>query len=249
MREYFKEQLPDAIAHAKSEFPNESCGAIIEGKYVPFENRADDKSDTFLINDVDFNQAYMDGKVECVIHSHNDYPHASVADQIQQRAMDIPFGIINLKNRSVIQTVFWGDSLPIQSLEGRPFFFGVYDCYALVRDWIRINLGYTPPNPEREWCFWLDNISMYEDFINNRKVPFDFIPIKDAKYGDVLLYRIYGTKFLNHCGVISKNGLVLHHFVNELSGYKPVSYFREYCNAAMRFNPDWEGFKNDKVIR
>lgn len=233
-----------AINHARSEWPKEACGAIIDGKYIRFENKASDTSNTFLINDPVFNQAYMDGKVEVVIHSHNNYPMLSKEDQEQQQALDIPFGVINLKNKSVSHVVFWGDSIEIEPLEGRPFFYGVWDCIRLVRDWVYLNTGYLTPNPAHEWAFWMKGKSYFEEHIYGDTMPFYFVDLDEVKPGDILLYNLMGTKFINHCGIyLNKRGEVLHHFANRLSGRFPITYERKYLKAAMRHDPNWSGYK------
>lgn len=234
-----------AIRHAREDWPNEACGAIIDGHYKRFDNKAPDKSNSFLINDPHFNQAYIDGKVKVVIHSHNDWDKASVEDQEQQKALEVPFGIINLKHKSIQHITFWGDSLPIAPLEGRFFFYGAgFDCIGLVRDYVFKTTGYRPPSPSHEWAFWLKGKSYFEEHIYGNDMPYYFIDLEDVKPGDVLLYNLMGTKYINHCGIfLNTRGEVLHHFHNQLSGRKPMSFERRYLKAAMRHDPNWEGYK------
>jgi len=256
--EIFPQDVVDeAIKHTREDWENESCGAVIDGEYVRFQNEADDKSNTFLIQDTDFTNAYIDGKVEAVIHSHNNYPMASQEDQQQQVALDVPFGIINFKNGSVTHVVFWGDSLPMEPLEGREFFYGAWDCYGLVRDWLRINTGMLPPSPAREFPFWHKGISMFENFIEDGTMPFYYVDEHDIQPGDILLYNIYNTKYVNHCGVyLNNDGETLHHLYNKLSGRYPIMHNRQYLMKVMRHNPKWQGYRpgsnwekeNDKIV-
>lgn len=235
-----KNNIKAAIRHAKEEFPNESCGAIISGKYVRFKNAAEDTSNTFLIQDSHFARAYVSGSVDCVIHSHNNYDKASKEDQQQQLELDVPFGIINMDINRPKHVVFWGDTLPIEPLEGRQFFYGVWDCYSLVRDYIRLNTEYTPPNPARDWDFWNKGVSMFEGHIE-QGTAYDFIDIKDAGPGDVLLYSIHHRKYINHCGILIENDRVIHHVPNQPSQAFQISYLRKYLKAAMRHNTSWYG--------
>jgi proteasome lid subunit RPN8/RPN11 len=244
---YFEDQLPDAIQHAKDEFPNESCGAIIDGVYKPFENKSPSPKDSFLIDNNKFNRYYIDGRVDCIIHSHNNYNKASVEDQQQQQEMEIPFGIINLVNKSVKDVVFWGDTLPIQDLHHRDFFWGAYDCFALVRDDMRLKFNINPPNPIREYGFWLKGVSMFEKYIEEGKFPCDYIDLRDIKEGDYLLYNIHGTRYINHVAIMGANNRVLHHFENQVSSYKPVMYYREFMNKAVRFNPNWRNYNDTSL--
>jgi proteasome lid subunit RPN8/RPN11 len=234
--------IREAIDHAQSEYPKESCGVFSEDKYIPFENKSSDPENSFLINSPEFNQLYINEKIDCVLHSHEEkILMATVEDQQQQIELNVPFGIIHLLNKSYIKTVFWGDNLEISDLEGRYFVYGVFDCWSLVRDYFRLK-GYEMPRIAREWKFW-EKYPMYEKFIEEKKAPFFFIPVKEAKPDDVFLYNLEGTKYLNHGGVIVNENQVLHHFVNKISGKFPITLHRQYLTHCMRFDPQWEGFQ------
>lgn len=240
---FFNQNLIDeAIQHAKETFPKESVGAIIDEKYVRFQNRSDEE-DSFMIHDNIFDKAYIEGKVQAVIHSHDNCPRASYQDQLSQLELDIPFGIINLKNKSVTHVVFWGEQIPIAPLEGRFFFYGsVFDCYSLVRDYMITTYNYKLPNYPRQWVFWYKAQSVFEDHIQENKDNFEWVDLDKLSPGDILLYSIYETKYLNHCAVyMGNNGEVLHHFVNELSGRYPITFNRQYLRKAIRYI----GEKND----
>jgi len=224
--------IADACNHAKDTFPNESCGVIYEDGYIPFENKSDNVSNSFLINDPLFDNLYIEDKVKCIIHSHNDHGHASKGDQIQQQELDLPFGIINLKNKSITQIAFWGESIPTEPLMKRTFFFGVWDCFALVRDFLIQKYNIIPPDPPREYGFWLRNESVFEDWIQEGKTPFRKISnFKNVLPGDVLFYNLFGNKYINHCGVVSDDNLVLHHFEHRVSTKTPISF----CQESLRY--------------
>lgn len=233
----FDNCVPAAIDHAKTCWPNEACGAVIDGVFIPFENRAADPGQTFLIQDGAFDEAYRQGRVQCVIHSHNDYPHASQEDQQQQQALDVPFGIINMRNKSVMHVVFWGRDLPREPLVGRQFFFGVWDCFAVVRDFIRERFRVVAPDPPREFGFWFREERIFEQFMGPGQLPFRQVDLRDLRPDDILFYGRNGTRNINHCAVMRDNGLALHHFQNQISREFPAVYEREYLYMAMRFDP------------
>ncbi len=226
-----------AIEHAKEMFPLESCGAVIDNQYIRFKNCAQKPEEHFLINDPAFSLAHLSGKVKAVIHSHNDCPRASKEDQRQQQALDVPFGIINLRNRSVLHVVFFGDSLPKEPLEGRTFFYGVWDCYDLVREFIRQRFNLVAPNPPRNFAFWKRAESVFEQFIKDGILPFKRVELEDVRPDDILFYTIHGTKYINHCGVMRENGLVLHHLYNQISKTYPAENHWEYRHSAYRYDP------------
>ena len=226
-----------AINHAKKEFPKESCGAIVNGKYIRFKNESLNPEEEFEIKDDRWYDWYMKGEIDCIIHSHNDSNQASMVDQIQQRELGIPSMIINLKNKSLMDCiVFGGDIHP--PLKGRPFFWGVYDCVSLVKDYILNQFGFEIKYPAHEFDFWIKQKNYFEKYLGEQN-PFIEVATSDMKKHDVLLYNIDGSRFINHIAVIiSDNGEVLHHMYNNISGTYPINFNRRYLRKVMRFNGD-----------
>lgn len=229
---FFDQAIQDAIAHAKECFPEEACGAVIDDEYVRFANAADDRENSFLISDSEFDAAYQAGEVQAVIHSHNASAKASQPDQEQQMALGVPFGVINLVNRSVTHFVFWGDSLPVEPLTRRPFFYGVWDCFSLVRDYFRLKHKYLMPNIPREHGWWLRGESMFEPYMKQFDVT--QVSLEIMQPNDILLYNLHGQTHVNHAAVMQEDGLVLHHFENHTSQALPKSFNQQYLRSAWR---------------
>lgn len=212
MIEYFKELRPRIIDHALEEFPKEAVGIIQNDDYIPLKNLSARPEETFEINPAVYLAYAHKAEIQALVHSHNDFPHASKADAELQMKLNIPFGIVNINN-SEPDWMFWGDSLPIQDLIGRPFHFNVYDCFRLVRDYYRM-LGIIIPNKAREFNFWnTTKGSLLEDIKDFKCYE---IELKDVREHDVLLYSISGN-MIDHIAVVSKNQQVIHHFVGKLS--------------------------------
>lgn len=236
MINYFEQNYNDIKQHAKDEYPNECVGVIYQNTYFRLSNIAEDKTNNFVVDPHEWIQY---NGVQCLIHSHNDYPHASSMDQEQQLRLDIPFGIVNVVNRSVTDIFFWGDTLEPQHLLERKFYQGVYDCYSLVRDYYRSN-GLTLPYGKRDYGFW----DIGQDIImeNIYRIPFKEVGLNEADKYDLLLYSISGKK-IDHCAVLLDNGWVLHHLVGQLSGLKPVSYLHECIVKVYRYKGDTNDWK------
>lgn len=220
-----------AKQHARDVWPEECCGAIVAGQYLRFKNEAEDPLASVEIKDPRWFTHYMNDAVECMVHSHNDCPMASVGDQIQQVSLGIPSLIINLKNRSVTDCILLGEEAP---LTGRPFFYGAFDCIALVRDYFKANREIEIPNPPHEWEFWASGDDMFEKVLRETDIEFKTVDLGNIAVGDILLYNIYGTKFCNHIGVVSGEGLVLHHFLNRISGEYPLNTQKKYLKKVIR---------------
>ena len=234
--------INDACVHSRQDWPNESCGAVIENRYIRFENKSDNPLNSFLIDDPIFFNAYIDKRVQAVIHSHENFPMASVEDQKQQMELDIPYGIINMKNRGITHIVFWGDGVPTAPLMDRFFFYGVFDCFGLMRDHLKTTKNILMTNPTREFAFWHKNVSMFEKFIFEDDIPLKLVDKKDIQPGDYVLYNIYGTKYCNHIGIVERKDLFMHHFYNEISKRYPASYFWEYLKYVLRYDSEWDGW-------
>ena len=227
--------VEDAIAHAKRDFPNEACGAIINGTYVPFKNAHPEPYKAFLINDQKFFEHYILNEVECLVHSHNDSNMASLLDQQQQIELNIPSLIINLRSNSVMDCIVFGED-KIAPLEGRPFFYGAFDCIKLVQDYMKLILDIDLPTVPHDWEFWLTKNTLFEDWIGSNN-NFHEVELKDVKEHDLLFYNISGLRMLNHVAVvINNNKEVYHHMINNVSGRYPINYQRKYLRKVMRYN-------------
>jgi proteasome lid subunit RPN8/RPN11 len=229
----------EAIEYCRSCLPNEGCGVIVDDKFMPFENKADKPENQFLINDDEFSRLLIEDKIQMVIHSHNNFPHASANDQEQQRALDIPFGIINFRKGTCQHFITWGDG-SIEPLLMRPFFFGVFDCLTLSADYTKGIYGQTIPTPIRSVDYWQKDISLFEDTVNDKDYPIDFIDVNKAGENDFYFYKMAGSKYINHVGTIMPTGRILHHFINKVSCRLPSSFHQEYICAAGRYRKDWE---------
>lgn len=235
-----------AVDHAISEFPMESCGAIIDGEYRPFDNTAEHSDKDFRIDDPDYSAAYASGRVDAVVHSHNNGPWASMMDQQQQRQTDVPWGIINLRGGSPTHAVFWGPGIQPEPLEGRQFFHGVWDCWGLARDYLvgAYDLD-DAPDPPRDREFWLSGEKLFEEYLGG---PFDSADPHDAVVGDVCLYSIGKCRYLNHCGVYMGRGKILHHFENRVSRCYPSSFHGQYLEHVLRYNNDSNLWKTCQAV-
>lgn len=83
----------DAERHALRCVPQESCGVVVNGKYWPCRNVADDPCTDFVINPVDYATAALYGNVEAIVHSHPIGGSASQADKSACAGTKLPWHI------------------------------------------------------------------------------------------------------------------------------------------------------------
>ena len=128
-----------AMLHAKEQDPKESCGLLLEvkgkEKYFPCKNLSTYSHQCFIIDPNDFTKAEETGNILAVVHSHPvTQPVASQADKIGCENSKLPWHIVNPKTEQ------WGYYEPSgykPALLGRPWVWGITDCWSLVRDWYK----------------------------------------------------------------------------------------------------------------
>lgn len=231
MKSYFDKSIVDkAILYAKKKLPEEMCGFIVDNDFIPVDNIADDKTKSFKINIKDYIK-YND-RIQCIMHSHDNYPHLSKEDVENQIRSNIPWGVVFLKNKMVDNVVFYGDSLEIQDLIERPFIYGVYDCANLMRDYYRLNGINLKRIIPTNYLWWLNEDSYFEKYYE--EFGFYVIDKSELRDGDMVLFQIQ-SNVINHCGIYLNNGILLHHLAGKLSCKEPLFIWKDYIIKCLRY--------------
>jgi len=221
----------DALVHAKEQDPKESCGLLLEikgkEKYFPCKNLSTYSQQCFIIDPNDYVKAEESGNILAVIHSHPvTPPTASQADKISCEDSKLPWHIVNPKTEQ------WGYYEPSgykPKLIGRPWVWGITDCWSLVRDWYKEERNIIL----RDW----DRPTTPEQFLKNPlfescawRTGFRELR-KDEKLlnGDVLLMSILSPT-LNHVAIFL-DGDVLHHLADRISCKEPYNQWLLKCTG------------------
>tara|TARA_R100001463_G_scaffold6990_2_gene22508 strand:- start:4148 stop:4861 length:714 start_codon:yes stop_codon:yes gene_type:complete len=207
-----------ALAHAKSDDPNETCGlvVIIKGKekYFSCKNISDQPKDMFIIDPEDWAAAEDCGEITAIVHSHPiTSPQLSMADKVACEKTKLKWYVVQPNLEQWVEYEPCGYRAP---LIGRKWVWGVNDCWSLCRDYYKDELGITL----RDW----DRPTSSDAFLLN---PFfdrsfhstgfrELKPEEDLKKNDLLLFSI-SSPGLNHIGLYLDNQLVLHHLQHRLS--------------------------------
>ena len=221
----------NALEHAKQEDPKESCGLLlnIRGKeeYFACRNLSMTAHQCFIIDPEDYVIGTNRGNITAVIHSHPVTPPvASEADKISCEESDIPWHIVNPKTET------WGYYEPCgykPPLIGRPWVWGITDCYSLVRSWykqeknIELRDWERPTTPEEfiqnpmfESCAWRTG---FRELRSDEKL----------ENGDLLFMSILANG-LNHVAIFL-DGDVLHHLTDRLSCKEPYNQWLQKCTG------------------
>ena len=221
----------DALVHAKDQDPKEAVGPLLNirgrHKYYPCQNLAITNHQEFILNPEDYVKADNLGEITAVVHSHPTTPPIpSQADRISCEHSKLPWHIVNPK------TGEWGECIPegyVPELLGRPWVWGVTDCWSLVVDWYAQEKNIKLKDYARNMTpqEFLEN-PLFEDYA--WRTGFRELRSEEKlEAGDVLLMSIMHPT-LNHVAIFLED-MVLHHLADRLSCREPYSEWLLKCTG------------------
>ena len=223
-----------ALAHAKSEVPKESCGLVVVVKgrkrYFPCKNIAETPDEHFVLDPISYVEAEEKGEIIAVVHSHPVTNHApSSADKVACEKSRLPWHVVNPN------TELWGYCEP-SGFElpyvGRQFVHGIIDCYTLCRDWYNKEWNLNLRDYERRDEWWYKGENLYLD--NFKKEGFHEIKVSDLVIGDALLMQLE-SPVPNHAAIYLGDNVVLHHVQGRLSSRDVYGgYYQKVTAKALR---------------
>jgi proteasome lid subunit RPN8/RPN11 len=208
------EDIRNAIlAHARLEYPRESCGLLvmINGtiQYRETINSADGHGE-FCIEPEEYAKLEDAGEVISIVHSHptrNCQP--SQADLVGCEKSGLTWVICNPITAEVNQIKPNGYRAP---LEGREWSYGVLDCYALVRDYYAERLQIELPDFHRPGEWWLNGGNLFmEKFAET-----GFVQMRDPAEHDVIMMQ-FRAEVPNHLAVMLSGHQIMQHVRDHLS--------------------------------
>ena len=220
-----------ALVHAKDQDPKEAVGLLlnVKGKerYFPCQNLAITNHQEFILNPEDYVKADNLGEIVGIFHSHPVTPPTpSQADRISCEHSNLPWYIVNPKTEQ------WAELQPEgyePELCGRPWVWGITDCWSLVRDWYKQEKNIELIDYERSITpqEFLKNplFERYAEDTGFRELGNEEPP----KVGDVLLMSIMHPS-LNHVAIFLGD-MVLHHLADRLSCKEPYSEWLLKCTG------------------
>ncbi|WP_252512793.1 C40 family peptidase [Acinetobacter brisouii] len=212
---------------AKLRYPQEACGFLVKkGKKtiaVEVSNESPNPRQQFLINPEKFAEVEeFIGEIVAVWHSHVDEPAIpSSADLAGCEESAMPWFLIAIYKHQ--DDVFEFSNLisfePIghqSPLIGRPYVYGIFDCWSLVVDYMKQKHGIEMSN----------SYPRYENFWKNGKPFFSMhyadeglVKVTDNTYqdGDVFMFQTDSSGEINHVGVYIGNDKFIHHVQGRVS--------------------------------
>lgn len=227
--------LAAITSHAERAFPQESCGLVLDNNgllhYLPCENKSHQPEQSFLIDPVIYAQCA--DRVKMIVHSHpNRSAQPSQADMASCERSGVPYFILSYP-AGAIQCYYPKGYVP--EFEGRPFVYGVFDCFGLVKDWYKSQLLIDLPDRERPPYGWWLNPENTSCIISDYQ-RWGFHKTDDLKRGDVIVMQLAG-QLPNHVSVYLGEGVMLHQTLNNISRQEQYgNYWRKNTIAYLRHN-------------
>ncbi|MDG5496978.1 MULTISPECIES: Mov34/MPN/PAD-1 family protein [Azospirillaceae] len=219
-------------AHVLACYPQEACGIITGGSFVPVPNIHPEPEDQFAMAPAD---QLRHGPVEAVVHSHiagRHHPVPSAQDMRQQMASAVPWGLVSTDGEQVSSLLWWGDFRLDEPLIGAEFIHGVQDCYSAIRKWYWQERRIRLPDFPRDHEWWADGGNLYETGFP--QAGFVEVPLQDLAHGDVVLGQVRAP-CLNHGGIYLEGGLIFHHLQERLSRRESIYPWMRYVKKALRY--------------
>lgn len=211
-------RIKNAIIKLAEENPTEEiCGFIYHTlssvEIYPAKNAAPNKSQSFYIDPEDYFACEKMGKVVGIYHSH-PFTQSIFSDSDKETANEwiLPFYVYSLQDKG------FREYLPKEyaiGLEGRPFIWGLYDCFALVRDYYWQKFGIYINDYDRDETFHGSNKSIILDSFKQEGF-YRAENMAEIRQHDVLLFNSRQI-YPHHFGIYLGNTRVLQHYVNRLS--------------------------------
>lgn len=220
-------------AEAQARYPQEACGLIVavgkKTKFMPCRNISHLPNEQFVMSPEDWIKAAEMGEVVALWHSHpNGNCKPSEPDRAGCEASQIPWLISAVHKSGEYFTHFGPELVEPSGFEadyiGRPYVFGVFDCYVLVGDYYKrefgIELDRLPQCRIPEW--WKHG----HDFFGEHYAGQGFVEVTDEswKAGDLLLFSS-DSAVPNHIAVYVTSDIILHHVIGRLSRREPMGTF------------------------
>lgn len=205
------------IAQSEQQTPHECCGFVILNNITklvdifPCENIAEDKTHHFVIAPNKLIEAEKIGKIIAYYHSHTmGDENPSLADKVNSRALSLPSIIYSIISRKFAFYIPENFETP---LVGRPFVWGVLDCWCLVCDYYKQNLKIDLNN---NFFRTSQEDLLQNDYFEKNIEAQNLVVVHDLKEHDILLMKI-NSKIANHTAVYLGHEQILHHPGDRLS--------------------------------
>jgi proteasome lid subunit RPN8/RPN11 len=219
-------------------YPEESCGFILKDDTIVFcYNLADNPEKAFKINPADYIK--YSGEIKYIFHSHCVDPRKgktldprtpSVKDMEGQRVSGIPW-LIFATEGWVVSDPIELPRTPSKDYLNRPFIWFINDCYTLVQDYYKFELGIElKPYILHDYTAVRKSDRVFEEFIEDYGFK-ESATLDDLQNGD--LFIIDNSGFTENHLAIYHEGSILHQGL--LSCKEPIENYMYQIKRRLRY--------------
>ena len=211
------------LTHALAQYPQEACGVFVTAndayEFIALENQSQSANEDFEVLTRYYKEAIEGKTAIAFVHSHtNGNDQNTLHDRAQCRAMNVPWLTLILPQQKWIELHPQDVSIP---LLGRPWDYGLLDCYTIVKDTfgaLGIPLNDYPRAPIFEW----NTNPLWDQYTDNFEAE-GFLEVFDGPQPYDLLFmkarsqRHDSNGKVNHAGVMWFDGEFIHHPIGKKS--------------------------------
>jgi proteasome lid subunit RPN8/RPN11 len=232
MIEQFSALYATMKIHAMQCFPEEACGLIVNNEYLPCNNVHSLPLNYFAIDAKDYAKASAKGDIQAIFHSHPNLLNSFSSHDIAAcKQSELPWVLYCTGANQWVEIDPSGKAPYL----GRPWQYGIYDCYALMKDFygreFNIILDDFDRGEEGEWenPEW----QMFEKNVEQQGFIDCDGPIRK---GDMLLMQMQAS-FPNHAGFIVSpaSNIFYQHLMGRISEQNVYGgYWAKVTNRILR---------------
>ena len=180
--------------------------------------------------------------MKAIFHSHPDNPdYPSASDMQQQIATAVPWALCVSYKDSASEPFSWGGDI-IAPLLGRQYRHGPSgtdgcgDCYAVIKDWYKLEKDIELPEFPRDENWWKNGGNLYEEGFT--QAGFHKVNVgNEPQVGDVALMAIR-SQVVNHAAVYIGDGLFLQQLCQRMSRHEPAGRWTQLIKEWVRYGSD-----------
>lgn len=222
-------------------WPNEVCMAVYTDEtFEVLLNVHDKPTESFRLSMLDtdrLTKAYAEGRLLAFLHSHpegnaepSDRDYQSQLGRERGKGVGWTYGIVAVRGANGIVTSvdfpeFFGDAVDRGPLEGRPYLWGIRDCFNLVKDYYKTQGIYIPDVPRiRDRMIYPEGTWQRRYFSHwIGKCGFEEVERQNRRPGDAFSFAIESLE-PDHCGIYLGEARYLHHAIDKSSETDQLRY-------------------------
>jgi proteasome lid subunit RPN8/RPN11 len=233
----------DSIQEAACEtYPKELCGVVTKDKhFMTLTNISPTPEEAFVFDPLEWLK--VKDTVSVIVHTHTykfdkrymyDIRSPSSQDYRMFKKLGIPW-VIFACDGTILSSPVWLPRIPSNKYFDRPFLWYINDCYTLVQDYYRFELGIHLEDHSTNFDY--NNRTIFNNLFDEYILSYgftEFYSMGNLHNGDLVLTDHRGIRS-GHLGIYH-NGEILHQDV--VSRCVPLAYYENHIHKLLCYTGD-----------